>query len=144
MARRKVISAKKPSNKKRNQTKTPGLEKRLFSKIKQEYHDIDYVDKLSDAEKKFMSTFMEEWLGARLNHSGKKMHRKKAERKRVFDMNNARQRDIYSLSKAQGMLEVPEQILEGTYNPEDDLIELLDEAKQTELFHSKYNGSNES
>lgn len=82
--------------------KLVGLDKTYFSKVKQEFHDIDYTKDLNEKEKKFMSTFMEESLGANLNHPGKKLHKSKAMRKSVFDANNARQRDIYALGRARG------------------------------------------
>jgi hypothetical protein len=73
------------------------LEKRFFSKAKQEYHDIDYVDQLSDKEKRWLNSFLEESLGARLNHPFKKIHKSKKDRKQIFSANNARNRDIASL-----------------------------------------------
>lgn len=98
--------------KKRDLVQYPGLNKNLFSKVKQEYHDIDYVDKLDDEAKKFMSQFMEEHLGANLDekrhkkkYNKKVMHKTKKLKKDCFDRNNARQRDIYGLSKATGKLE---------------------------------------
>ena len=140
MARRKTVHEKKQAGKKRSKTKTPGLQKNLFAKVKQEYHDLDYIDTLSAEEKEFMSQFMEEWLGARLNHERDKMHSTKAERKRVYDMNNARQRDIYSQARAMGKLEMPGLFadfkIEEHYNPEEDLVAAIDEAKETEFFES--------
>lgn len=130
----KQSSAKK---RKRDTEKYPGLKKNLFSKIKQEYHDIDYADKLNDDEKRMLSDFMEEWLGANLNHGGKKIHRKKQDRKKVYDMNNSRIRDIYSRSRASGQLdmEIPWSKLESEeyYNPEDQYIDLLDGVEKPEL-----------
>lgn len=96
---------KKVAIKKREKAKYPGLEKQLFSRIKQEYHDYDYIDKLSDAEKQWLSDFTGEWLGANLNDSGKKMHKSNKRRKQVFDMNNSRNRDIISHARAGGLLD---------------------------------------
>ena len=131
--RKKTSTVKKKISKKREKEQYPGLKKHLFSKIKQEYHDIDYADKLSDKEKLYLSNFMEEFLGARTNHSGKKIHKKlhtKAGRKKIFDANNARNRDSYSNAKARGaIVDVdPKIILEGqeTTNPEDTIIECID------------------
>jgi len=45
---------------------------------------------------------MEEWLGARLNHPGKKFHKTKKEKKLCYDMNNQKQRDIYNYIKIHG------------------------------------------
>jgi truncated hemoglobin YjbI len=107
-APKKVQSNKKKKQapiKKRERAVYPGLEKRLFSRIKQEYHDYDYVDKLSDKDKKWLSDFTSEWLGANLNDSDKKMHKSNKRRKQVFDMNNARNRDLLSNVKAGGLVD---------------------------------------
>lgn len=95
---------KKKTLKARDKIRNVGLDGRKFSKVKQEYHDIDYVDKLSDKDKAWLSSFMEEDLGARFNHPGKKIYRKKADRIASFRRNNARQRDMYSLAKATGLI----------------------------------------
>lgn len=88
-----------------------------------------------------MSTFMEEYLGARVNHKSKKIHKKldtKEGRKKVFDPNNARNRDIYSNMKAQGklMYDDPNQYIEALqqehYDAQDienRLIDAIDEKK---------------
>ena len=73
---------------------------------------------------------MEEWLGARLKHPGKKFHKSNKRRKQVFDANNARNRDMASefrrLDNGGGCLATA--ILDNatTVNPEDSLIEWLD------------------
>jgi hypothetical protein len=45
---------------------------------------------------------MEETLGARFNHAGKKLIKSVAKKKEIYTENNARQRDIYGQSKASG------------------------------------------
>ena len=143
--KKKVTKRKKQVKKvkkKRDIKRFPGLEKNLFSKVKQEYHDIDYANQLSDKEKAWLSQFMEEYLGANLNEDGHKskynrkpLHKSKRHRKDCFDRNNARQRDIYGLSRAMGTLTDGEKI--ETYldamsdtdvSYEDRLIEELDNA----------------
>lgn len=108
----------KKRKKKRDITAHPGLDKKLFSKVKQEYHDMDYINQLDDKSKKWLSQFMEEHLGAQLDpdtlknkYNRKAFHKTKKMRKDCFDRNNARQRDIYGLSKAIGKLD--------DYNSED-------------------------
>lgn len=125
----------------RDKIRNVGLDGRKFSKIKQEYHDLDYIDQLSPEEKNWMSRFMEEYLGARVKHSGKKVHkdlRTKAGRKRLYDANNARNRDMYSLARATGLLndadpgEAIEAIQFEHYNAhqiEDKLIDQIDESR---------------
>jgi len=98
-------ATKKKTTTKREKTNLRGLDKQLFSRIKQEYHDLDYINKLSDKEKQWMSDFMGEWLGANLNDSEKKMHVSRKRRKQVYDMNNARNRDIMSNTRAGNVLD---------------------------------------
>lgn len=79
-----------------------GLIKKNFSKIKQEYHDIDYIDQLGEKEKAYLSKFMFEELGANLQDT--KFNKSKKNKKRVFDANNSRNRDIWSIHKALGRI----------------------------------------
>lgn len=138
--------AKKPNKSKRRTKKTkkrdvanfPGLKKHLFSRIKQEYHDIDYIDQLSEKEKMWLSQFMEEDLGARFNHDGKKIYRKDADKKASYRRNNQRNRDWYSLIRATGQFdneEISKQRLDDmqnldTTNPEDSIIDAIDGLKE--------------
>lgn len=85
-------------------TKNAALTKRFFSKVKQEYHDFDYIHQLSEKDKAYLNSFIEEKLNARFNHDGKKLHKTKAQKRAIYTENNARQRDMYSNSKAQGMV----------------------------------------
>jgi hypothetical protein len=130
----------KKAFKARDKIRNVGLDGRKFSKIKQEYHDIDYVDKLSDEEKEWLSRFMEEDLGARFNHPGKKVYRKKADRIASFRRNNARQRDMYSLAKATGLIndgepgEAIEELQRQHYDAQDienRLIDAIDAKKES-------------
>lgn len=99
-----VAKRKKTSQKsKREKEKNNGLNKHFFSKIKQEYHDIDYADKLPPKAKAYLSKFMNEHVGANL--SGKNtLHDTPEMKKEVFDANNARNRDIWSIHKAIGRI----------------------------------------
>lgn len=125
---RKTSKAKKKKviqKKKRDLVKTPGLNKNLFSRVKQEYHDLDYSNNLSAKDQVWMSQFMEEYLGAQLDedtlknkYKRKAFHKSKKKRKDCFDRNNARQRDIYGLSRAIGTLD----------NLDAPMIEHMDEA----------------
>jgi hypothetical protein len=135
----------------RDKKKNPGLNKHLFSRVKQEYHDYDYIDKLSEKEKQWLSTFTEEYLGARLNHKNKKLHRTKKLKRDCFNRNNARQRDTYAIARATNALIYAEGPVEPSdlYMSEDDIIELLDtererELQYAELVEDKKNGSGSS
>lgn len=90
---------------KRSKTKYPGLKKELYSKIKQQYFDIDYVNSLSEDEKQWLNDFMNEYYGANLNESKERMHNTDVLRKDVFDRNNARNRDIYNVARTGGRLD---------------------------------------
>jgi hypothetical protein len=131
---------------KRSEVKYPGLDPSVHPKPRQEYIDFDYIDKLNDDEKKFLSNFNEEYMSGSFQHKGNKLHRTKEERKDCYDRNNARNRDISSVHKArampfsQAMLENLEEN-EKAINPEsteDALITLMDlkeESKTTSLLH---------
>ena len=95
---------KKAGRTRRDAAKYPGLNKSYFSRIKQEYHDIDYVNKLSEEEKEWLSSFMEEDLGARFNHKRKKIYKKVGDKRASYRRNNYRNMDIYSNSKAANRL----------------------------------------
>lgn len=70
--------------------------------MKQEYHDVDYVDKLNEKDKAWLANFMEEDLGARFNHDGKRIYKRKRDIKASYNRNNARNRDQYGIAKATG------------------------------------------
>jgi len=116
----------------RGATRLAGLEKRFFSKAKQEYHDFDYINQITDEETLiWLNDFIEEWVGARLNHKGeKKFHENKEDRKRIWDANNARNRDMISIFTKVGV-NVPEFVFDliervQTESPEDYLIDMID------------------
>jgi hypothetical protein len=89
---------------KRSKTKYPGLNKKLHLMIRQELLDQDYIDKLSDAEKKWLSDFNEEYVAADFRHKGKKLHTRKKQIRDINRANYARRTDAYSVSKVNGML----------------------------------------
>lgn len=82
--------------------KYPALRPELNLKTRWELIDYDYVDKLSDKEKRWLNKFTEEYTNAKLNHKGKKLHSTKKLRKDCYDMNNSRNRCILTRSKACG------------------------------------------
>lgn len=78
---------------------------RFNSKIKQEYLDYDYVNKLNDEEKDFLAAFTSEYLNADFQHPLKRVIKKtKKNTKRSYDSNNARNRCMYSNNRAKGNL----------------------------------------
>lgn len=122
-------SPKKKTKKviKRSRGHNPGLKKGKFSRIKQEYFDQDYIDKLSDKDKAWLSQFNDEWLGA--NTKDARFHKSKKAKKRCNDQNNARNRDVYSNTRATGRLDLAGEKTIGdneTRNYEDELINYID------------------
>ena len=111
------------------------MKSRYNSKIRQEYLDYDYVDKLNDEEKEWLNNFTAEWNNANYNHSGDIVDgsvKGDASRKANYDRNNARNRCIYGIAKAKGALRDVSNltdIIEGKQydgDTEDHLIDLLD------------------
>lgn len=111
--------------------------KQATNRIRREYLDQDYIDKLSDKEKQWLSNFNEEWLGANFNHEGEVIHKKKAQKREIYNRNNARNRCVLSVSKARNAIindEELKNIMENEesrkhVNPdssEDTIIELID------------------
>jgi hypothetical protein len=105
---KKRKSSKKTPTQKRAEKKYPGLNKALHPRTRQEYMDADYIDKLSPKEKEFLSKFQEEYYGASLAPEDspkqwkKDLHKTKELRKECRDRNNARNRDLYSISRTHG------------------------------------------
>lgn len=110
---------------KRKKSKYPGLQKNLYSRIKQQFFDIDYVDKLSEDEKAWLNNFMNAWLGA--NTKDNPTVPEHEDKRKCWQMNNHRNNDVYSIKLVTGQLTdieiMPEEIVEY----EDSLIEKIDE-----------------
>jgi hypothetical protein len=114
--------------------------KHYTSRVRQEFLDIDYLDQLSDKEKQFLHSFLEEYLGGNFQHSGKQLIKSKKKMRELWRENNSRNRDLYGLSKARGALFSLDEIgynavdqnmiehIEGTnYDvTEDSMIDLID------------------
>lgn len=91
---------------KRYLNKLSGLQKSLTLGIRQELLDQDYLHKLSNSEKIWLSNFMNEYVSADFRHKGKRLHKTKKHIKRVYDANNARNRDAFAVTKCNGMLKI--------------------------------------
>lgn len=82
--------------KKRNQEVYPNLKKGLNSRVRQEYLDMDYIDKLSPDEKAFLDKFAGEYYGGSFNKDGTDLTANDNEGYReAYDRNNARNRCLY-------------------------------------------------
>lgn len=129
---------------KRSKQKLPGLDKKKNLKIRQEYIDYDYIDKLSQEEKEWLNQFTEEYISGSFkktksgNYSSKNLHKSKKLRKDCYDRNNSRNRDLYGITKINNMLHDQEKILTTVVEKkkdtsktninetEDAIIELID------------------
>jgi len=151
-----MAGKKKNPNNRRQNVPHASLQKRYNTRIRQEYIDQDYVEKLDDTvknctfpdgtpctEMEYLSQFMKEWNNAGVKKQSEakdnKFHRTAAEAKECTDRNNARNRDQLSIEKAKNMIhkqdyEVIQDWLEekkeiSTNYTEDALIAILDETK---------------
>ena len=83
-------------------SKYPALNPRLNGRIRQSTLDQDYLDKLTDKQKQWLNDFVEETNNA---SPGKRFYKTKAQKREIYNQNNARQRDITSIKVATGGLD---------------------------------------
>lgn len=116
--------------KKIKKAKLWGLEVRTFNKAAQQYMDVDYVNKLDDDEKEWLSQFNNEYYGntLKLEDWRQNLHYKD-QKKSIFDATNARNRDIYNkrykYNEYDSGIAIPSEYHEYC-NPEDSYLELID------------------
>lgn len=99
--------------KRRSQVKNPALIKRYNHRLRQEYLDYDYLDKLSEEELTWLNKFSEEYnndnyetVDGQLDENGNKIldptkniHQTQEHKKALDDANNARNRCQYGQLK---------------------------------------------
>ena len=74
-------------------------------RIRKEYLDIDYLNQLNPEEKEWLNKFMNETLNASFNKDNEaNLIKDKAQQKKIYNENNARNRCIYSIAKARGLV----------------------------------------
>lgn len=147
---------KKKQKSKRSRVPHASLKKNYNSKIRQEYIDLDYIDKLDDTVKncklpngkmvtqlEYMSIFMKEYnsggVGKQSEAKKNAFHRTAQEVKDCTDRTNFRNRDQYGIAKAThgangriGLTElsdVDDETVISTNYTEDIMVELLDRSK---------------
>jgi hypothetical protein len=123
---------------KRTRQKYPNLNPQYNLKTRQELIDYDYIDKLNDAEKAFLDKFTAEYTNASFEKEDpfkkgkrrklKNLHKTKKLRKKAYDANNARNRDILTRAKAQGTAHYLDDVIKN----EEDMHERL-----KQLFNSE-------
>lgn len=78
----------------RSKSKHAALDRKYTLKLRQDYLDYDYADKLVLKTKEWLNKFTEEDLHASIKE--KPLHKTKKQRKAVYDRNNERNRDLYN------------------------------------------------
>lgn len=120
----------------RSQTKNPGLVHEVNPKTRWELMDQDYIDKLTEKEKEWLSNFNEEYISGNFSHKGKKFHKTKKSKRECYNRNNARNRDLYTILRTKGWMNgLPDNndaLIEEKYsaNPEEAIHEILDLSKE--------------
>jgi hypothetical protein len=102
---KKVVKEKK----RRSQVKNPALVKKYNHRLRQEYLDYDYLDKLNDDELKWLNKFTEEYNNASLVLDDDNnvvpeanLHKTNEYKKEIYDANNARNRCLYGQLRNKG------------------------------------------
>lgn len=116
---------------KRSKDKYRNLKPELNLKTRyEEIADVaSYANTLSPKDKAWLDKFMKEYVGASLDSNPKKRLDSSDEWKKVcYDRNNARNRDIITLQKAQNAMNYLEElpVLEREISSEDLLIQRID------------------
>jgi len=62
---------------------------------------------------RWLNNFNQEYISADFNHPGKKIHKTKKQKKSIYDANNARNRDAYSVTKVNNLLKGEKDLANG-------------------------------
>lgn len=100
----------------RRRSKFPGIDKRVNAKTRHDVLDFDYLHKLSDKEKEWLSNVMDEYVSGNFNHPGKIFHKSGKSKRECYSRNNSRNRDVMTISNATGRM---------VYSPGGDLIQAM-------------------
>lgn len=117
---------------KRARTKYPALKPELNLKTRYELIDYDYINKLSEEDKKWLNKFTEEYVNASLNAENltENFHNTKELKKDCYRRNNARNRDILTRAKASGNYISTDELMMNLstagLNLEQELLEQID------------------
>ena len=125
---------KKKKQSKRSREKYPALKPEFNLKTRYELIDYDYINKLSEDEKKWLNKFTEEYTNASLDTKNpkKNLHKTKKLRKDCYDRNNARNRCILTKANATGIVDSYEAVkIKVEY--EEDIIDNLDAKRLNNL-----------
>jgi len=117
----------------RSKQKYPDLDPKYNLKTRTDLLDQDYLHKLSDKELEWLNKFNKEEISASFNPNPRKnLNKSKASRKRCYDGNNARNRDILTREKATNQIISLDSLIEHRDKDsyEDYLIDRID-SKET-------------
>jgi hypothetical protein len=99
------------AKKKSKRTLKDSLNPAKMPRVRREFVDADYLDKLNIEELEWYSKFTDEYIGANIKKSKKTnrvltrhLHRTNEQAKSVFDSNNRRNNDVYGVTKINGLL----------------------------------------
>lgn len=73
-------------------------------KLRNDYADYDYLNKLNPEELKFLKAFHREFVNADFKHKHGRIYDKKYQKQRIYALNNARNRDVFNIKKWTGQL----------------------------------------
>jgi len=90
--------------------------------------DQDYISKLGDDEKEWLSQFNNEYYGNTLNKDWRKNLHLKETKKAIYDGTNARNRDMYNnrykYNENEGGIAIPNSMSEYT-SPEEAIVDFI-------------------
>ena len=89
---------------KRSKSKYPALDPKLAPKVRKEFIDFDYLHKLDPEDLEYLNKVMEEELHASFKNDETDLNQSQEDKRRVYSNNNARNRDMYAITKASGLL----------------------------------------
>ena len=92
-------------------------------KNRNEFSDYDYIAKLPDKELDWLKRFHKEYLQANIHHVGAKIIKGKRNHLALYDMNNARNRDLYSYKLVRRLLDFDTEVRDYRFYTRDDLYE---------------------
>lgn len=73
-------------------------------RIRNDFADFDYIDKLDEKARNFLIAFHKEYYGTDFKHKHKKLHKSDKSRKSCYNRNNQMNRDIYAILKCRNRL----------------------------------------
>jgi len=102
--KRSAPKRKLNKNASRRKVKNAALNSNYTTKVRREFLDFDYIDKLSEKEKEFLNKFVEEEQNASFSKTKKNFNKTKEAQRKIYTNNNKRNNDVFGVTKATGRL----------------------------------------